>query len=675
MVMKKTTGLLLAVLLLQYSVRAQSFAINTDGSAANASALLDVKSTGKGILLPRMTAAQKTAIVLPATGLLVYQTDGTPGLYLNNGTAAVPNWQLVLASANGWTVTGNTGTDTASNFIGTTDNMALRFKINNLQAGLISSTINAFGLGAAKAPGTSTGITAMGIAALGLSRNKNDLVAIGDSALYNNSTGATLATHSVRNSAFGSKVLLNNTVGWNNTGTGFQSLYSNTSGVSNTGNGAYALENNTSATGNAAFGAFTLRANTTGGGNTALGTFVLEANTTGGGNIGAGQQALFNNTTGIFNTAIGYTALLANLTNSYNTGIGFSALVGSKGDNNTSVGSYSSYGNLLGADNTSLGYHSLYTNGYGTFNTAIGDSADVLSNSLTNATAIGAKAAVNCNNCLVLGSVNGVNGATANVSVGIGETNPTVPLNLAAALGNKISLWGNGAAHYGLGIQNNLMQLYTANAVSDIAFGYGNSASFTENVRIKGNGNVGIGTANPIVPLNFASSLGDKIALWTNGTTHYGFGIQASLLQVYTESSGNDIAFGYGSSASFTETMRIKGNGDAAAKGNLTVQNGMGIIRNTSATQLKKLSTAVLVNITIAAGATTSIAFTWPQAFSAGSIEAYVGNVASGGGGWAEVIMSVTNITTTGGTLYVNNPRTGSWSPNFTVNIIGIGPQ
>ncbi|MFZ1784063.1 MAG: hypothetical protein WAU23_02580 [Ferruginibacter sp.] len=52
----------------------QSLAINTDGSTANASALLDVKSATKGLLLPRMTKMQKDAIVTPASGLLVYQT-------------------------------------------------------------------------------------------------------------------------------------------------------------------------------------------------------------------------------------------------------------------------------------------------------------------------------------------------------------------------------------------------------------------------------------------------------------------------------------------------------------------------------------------------------------------------------------------------------------------------
>jgi hypothetical protein len=55
----------------------------------NASAALDIVSTTKGFLPPRMTATQMTAIASPATGLLVYQTDGTAGLYQYNGTAWV----------------------------------------------------------------------------------------------------------------------------------------------------------------------------------------------------------------------------------------------------------------------------------------------------------------------------------------------------------------------------------------------------------------------------------------------------------------------------------------------------------------------------------------------------------------------------------------------------------
>src|SRR4249919_2371283 len=51
----------------------------------NASSLLEVKSTTKGILIPRMTKNQRDAITTPATGLLVYQTNSTPGFYYWNG--------------------------------------------------------------------------------------------------------------------------------------------------------------------------------------------------------------------------------------------------------------------------------------------------------------------------------------------------------------------------------------------------------------------------------------------------------------------------------------------------------------------------------------------------------------------------------------------------------------
>lgn len=66
---------------------AQSVAINTDGTTADASAALDIKSTSKGMLVPRMAQAQRNAITTPATGLLIFQTDNTPGFYYYNGSS------------------------------------------------------------------------------------------------------------------------------------------------------------------------------------------------------------------------------------------------------------------------------------------------------------------------------------------------------------------------------------------------------------------------------------------------------------------------------------------------------------------------------------------------------------------------------------------------------------
>lgn len=75
------------------------------------------------------------------------------------------------------------------------------------------------------------------------------------------------------------------------------------------------------------------------------------------------------------------------------------------------------------------------------------------------------------------------------------------------------------------------------------------------------NGNVGIGISSPGFQLTFPNAIGDKISLWGNSGSHYGFGIQGGALQIHADVVGSDIVFGYGSSASLTETMRIKGSG------------------------------------------------------------------------------------------------------------------
>jgi hypothetical protein len=61
-------------------------AINSTGNPPDGSAMLDVSSTSSGILIPRMTEAQKLAITSAATGLMIYQTDNTTGFWYYNGT-------------------------------------------------------------------------------------------------------------------------------------------------------------------------------------------------------------------------------------------------------------------------------------------------------------------------------------------------------------------------------------------------------------------------------------------------------------------------------------------------------------------------------------------------------------------------------------------------------------
>ena len=88
---------------------AQSVGINDDGSAANASAILDLKSTTQGFLPPRMTGAQRATITSPAQGLMIYCTDcgisGEPQYYdgtqwknLIGGTATTSTARVTIGT-------------------------------------------------------------------------------------------------------------------------------------------------------------------------------------------------------------------------------------------------------------------------------------------------------------------------------------------------------------------------------------------------------------------------------------------------------------------------------------------------------------------------------------------------------------------------------------------------
>lgn len=90
--MKKVVCFISSLLLISNLMYSQ-VSISTDNSAPNNSAMLDVKSTDKGFLPPRMTQTERNAIASPATGLMIFQTDNTPGYYCYNGT----NWALTSA--------------------------------------------------------------------------------------------------------------------------------------------------------------------------------------------------------------------------------------------------------------------------------------------------------------------------------------------------------------------------------------------------------------------------------------------------------------------------------------------------------------------------------------------------------------------------------------------------
>ncbi len=117
--MKRTICLFITALIMLHSYSQNNVGIGT--ASPNSSAILDITSTTKGLLIPRMTTAQRTAIAAPAKGLLLFDTD-TNSFWFYNGsswnsiagtaTLTLPYQQSINSSANGFDIT-NLGTGAA----------------------------------------------------------------------------------------------------------------------------------------------------------------------------------------------------------------------------------------------------------------------------------------------------------------------------------------------------------------------------------------------------------------------------------------------------------------------------------------------------------------------------------------------------------------------------------
>ncbi len=239
---------------------------------------------------------------------------------------------------------------------------------------------------------------------------------LGENAGVNTTPNGTLNNNSGKfNTFMGANAGLSNTTGFDNAFFGASAGFFNTTGESNAFFGRSAGSANTTGSDNAFFGAFAGQANTTGSDNAFFGWSAGSANTTGFNNAFFGVNAGQTNFTGIENAFFGRSAGSANTTGSQNAFFGQAA-----GQMNTTGGSNAFFSASAGLSNTT-----------GSNNTIIGRSANVGAGNLTNATAIGALAQVNTSNSLVLGSINGVNGATADTLVGIATTAPLDRLHVA----------------------------------------------------------------------------------------------------------------------------------------------------------------------------------------------------------------------------------------------------
>ena len=128
------------------------------GITPDASSILELRSTTTGFLMPRMTEAERNGIVLPATGLQIYNSDSNTIQY-NFGTPRNPKWVSILTDSNfngdlnsiAWLIDGNIKMipydGTTGNFLGTRDTAALVFVTDSAIAMTVDGRNQHLGVG------------------------------------------------------------------------------------------------------------------------------------------------------------------------------------------------------------------------------------------------------------------------------------------------------------------------------------------------------------------------------------------------------------------------------------------------------------------------------------------------------------------------------------------------
>lgn len=481
---------------------AQNVGIGT--TTPDASALFDVNSTSKGILIPRMTLAQRTAIASPANGLMIYQTDGVTGFYYNRGSSTFVNWSIITEGKQYWSPSLSNNTDffslgTGQVGIGNT-NPTIKLHVtntdsaiallensqtlaNDVDAGLFFKTgplLNSFYTGGIRTTGTS-GTTAR----------------------------LSLLTGTSNSNGLQERVSIDNA--------GNMGIGTTTPGYLLDINGRARLRHNGSTS-----GMWYNKANNT------EATLIGMVNDTTLGfyspNAPIGWKVGIDVKNGLL--GIGITDPTYPLSFPAVFGKKISIQPGFSGDAGISMAANQmrihtdniNTDVLFGVDNISTGFsEKVWIKGNGRVGIGgnpankffILDNSNVpASNIVQSGTGNGLLVSSTGGSALVANSLNttvptisvlgGQSSIVTNGNIGIDNSTPLAPLSFASEVGNKISLWGNAnSAHYGLGIQGSLLQLYSSANNADIAFGYGSSSSFTENARFLGVGNMHLGKYTP----------------------------------------------------------------------------------------------------------------------------------------------------------------------------------
>ena len=385
---------------------------NNPPTPADPSAMLDVSSSNKGLLIPRMTLTQRNAIASPAEGLLVYVTDDNSFYYYNNTAwkkITIDDNQLwQLSGSDAYFSTGKVGIGTNNpvveldieggvNIGNTADSTAGNIRWNGQNFEGYNGTAWVVLDNKWKDNGGGTVILDSPVELTGSFTVKNstsDLFKISDNGgfvlgkdagtSYTASSGVIIGENAgqsvvngYRSVFIGADAGKLTTSESANSFIGYTSGAANTTGISNTFLGGYAGS-----------------ANTTGNNNTYLGGSSGQLSTTASNNTFVGAASGTNNVTGDQNTYMGASAG-SGATSSGNTFMGYSAGTTASGGSNTAIGSEASKSITTATRTTSLGYWSGKSMTTGSYNTLIGSRAGEGTTTGTNNTFLGYLAGYN----------------------------------------------------------------------------------------------------------------------------------------------------------------------------------------------------------------------------------------------------------------------------------------
>jgi len=403
-----------------FNLFSQNVAVTDDDLyTAEASAMLDINSTTKGLLIPRLTTVQREAINPAAVGLLVFDSNKNAFYYYNgeewlalpqvsistgvsDALFAVKNsaGDTIFAVYNdgvkvvvpygtkgkvgGFAVSGRSPTKAGEEEYLLVTPDSTRIFVNEVD---VKGSVGGFAVSGRSPTKTSTYNYFLtnsdstrvyidtistkgsvgGFAVSGRSPTKAGTVKFMDMTpknyLIGQEAGKSLTTGSY-NSYIGYQAGKSTQSGSKNIFIGYQSGYNNIGGTGDLG--SY----------NVYLGYKAGYSNTTGWGNTGIGYLSLYSNTIGYNNVANGYGALYTNFNGNFNVANGYQALYLNYAGAYNVANGHQALYkNTNGNYNNAYGYMALYSNTTGQDNTAVGYQAMYYNTTAQQNVAIGKEA------------------------------------------------------------------------------------------------------------------------------------------------------------------------------------------------------------------------------------------------------------------------------------------------------------